>query len=396
MKKSLLALAVLGAFASAAQAQTSVTLYGILDAGLNYTNAQNAANDSVLRYTANEISSRWGIRGSEDLGGGLSVTFGLENGFNLGSGVMNGAPAAPGSGASNPQAAGKLFDRGANVGLRGSWGHVQLGRIGFSPFIDSQLAIDTNSFSNFASLNNLAFVFGSNISGANQATMMYWVDNALKYTSPNMSGFTVSGLYGLGQAAGNTTRNRTVSLGATYVNGPLAIGAGYYDSKNAAALYAGVAGNGSALASVAQTALATQLATVTAADDSVVRASQIGVKYNFGQFALGLNYSNYKNPSLSTTYNTDYWNLGGTYSITPTLLLTGNYIRRQDKNLSSNNGNLYKVGVKYTLSKTVFAYADLGRATNSATGQWGVLIGQATGVAGQSQTALAAGLVKFF
>src|SRR4051812_44913153 len=83
MKKSLLALAVMGAFASAAQAQTSVTLYGILDAGLNYTNAQSATNDSVLRYTANEISSRWGIRGSEDLGGGLSATFALENGFNL-------------------------------------------------------------------------------------------------------------------------------------------------------------------------------------------------------------------------------------------------------------------------------------------------------------------------
>jgi predicted porin len=396
MKKSLLALAVMGAFASAAQAQTSVTLYGILDAGLNYTNAQNAANDSVLRYTANEISSRWGIRGSEDLGGGLSATFGLENGFNLGSGAMNGAGAAAGSGASNPQAAGKLFDRGANVGLKGGFGHVQLGRIGFSPFIDSQLAIDTNSFSNFASLNNLAFTFGSNVSGANQATMMYWVDNALKYTSPNFGGFTGSFLYGLGQTAGNTTRNRTMSAGLTYVNGPIAIGAGYYDSKNAPALYAGVSSNGSALATAGQIAALAAQTAATNADDSVVRATQIGGKYKFGNATVGLNWANYKNPNLSTTYNTDYWNLGFTYNITPALLLSTNYIHRQDKNLSSSNGNIYKVGVKYTMSKTVFAYADLGRATNGSTGQAGVLIGQATGAAGQSQTALAAGVVKFF
>ncbi len=351
MKKSLLALAVMGAFASAAQAQTSVTLYGILDAGLNYTNAQNAANDSVLRYTANEISSRWGIKGSEDLGGGLSATFRLENGFNLGSGVMNGGTLAAGSGATNPQAAGKLFDRGADVGLKGNFGHVQLGRIGFSPIIDAQLAFDTNSFSNFASLNNLAFTNGSNVSGANQATMVYWVDNALKYTSPNFSGFTFSGLYGLGQTAGNTTRNRTVSAALTYVNGPLAVGAGYYDSKNAPALYAGLSSNGSALASVAQTALLAAQAAATAADDSVVRGSTLGAKYNFGVWTVGLNWTNYKNPNLSTTYNTDYWNLGATYNITPALLLTGNYIRRNDKNTSTNNGNLYKIGVKYTMSK---------------------------------------------
>jgi predicted porin len=396
MKKSLLALAVMGAFASAAQAQTSVTLYGILDAGLNYTNAQTAANDSVLRYTPNEISNRWGIRGSEDLGGGLSATFALENGFNLGSGAMNGAPAAAGATGSNPYLAGKLFDRGANVGLKGGYGHVQLGRIGFSPFVDSQLAIDTNSFSNFVSMNNMAFTAGSNVSGANQANLIYWVDNALKYTSPNFGGFTFSGLYGMGQQAGNTTRYRTVSFGGTYVNGPFAIGAGYFDSKNNAGLYGGLLASGVAAATAAQTTAAAQVLAATTADDSVIRASQVGGKYKFGNHTIGLAWANYKNPSLSTTYNTDYWNLGYTFNITPALLLSTNYIRRQDKNTSTSNGNLYKVGIKYTMSKTVFAYADFGRATNGSTGAMGVLIGQGTGAAGQSQSALAAGVVKFF
>src|ERR1035437_4012216 len=130
MKKSLLALAVLGAFASAAQAQTSVTLYGIVDGGILYASGKNANGDKSWAYTSGiESTNRWGIKGSEDLGGGLRGTFALENGFSSATGGMLGAPAG---GANNPNSVsgltGKLFDRGATVGLAGNFGSITGGR----------------------------------------------------------------------------------------------------------------------------------------------------------------------------------------------------------------------------------------------------------------------------
>src|SRR4051812_48614424 len=111
MKKSLLALAVLGAMASAAQAQTSVTLYGIVDGGLLYRSGLPAVvgtgTDSAWSFGSGiEATNRWGIRGSEDLGGGLSATFALENGFASGTGGFLGSGATT-------AISGKLFDRGA-------------------------------------------------------------------------------------------------------------------------------------------------------------------------------------------------------------------------------------------------------------------------------------------
>src|ERR1700744_1973060 len=87
MKKSLLALATLGAFAGAAHAQSSVTLYGIVDAGLQFVN--NSGGHHLYQATSGNVQgSRWGLRGTEDLGGGLKAIFVLGNGFNIFSGKL--------------------------------------------------------------------------------------------------------------------------------------------------------------------------------------------------------------------------------------------------------------------------------------------------------------------
>jgi len=114
MKKSLLALAALGAFASAAHAQSSVTLYGIIDAGLTYVN--NVQGNSLWAMQSGILQgSRWGLKGSEDLGGGLKTVFQLENGYNVFSGKL-------GQG-------GLDFGRQAYVGLSStSFGTVTVGR----------------------------------------------------------------------------------------------------------------------------------------------------------------------------------------------------------------------------------------------------------------------------
>ena len=114
MKKTLMVAALTGVFATAAHAQSSVTLYGLIDAGITYTN--NQQGHSNWKATSGSVNgSRWGLRGSEDLGGGLKAIFTLENGFN----IMNGT---------NGQG-GREFGRQAFVGLSSDqFGAVTLGR----------------------------------------------------------------------------------------------------------------------------------------------------------------------------------------------------------------------------------------------------------------------------
>jgi predicted porin len=105
-----------GLFSASAFAQSSVTLYGVLDTGVEYVSHANAAGGYVVRMPGitGELPSRWGMRGSEDLGSGLKASFVLESGFN-----MRGGDSGQG---------GRLFGRQAWVGLEGPWGALSFGR----------------------------------------------------------------------------------------------------------------------------------------------------------------------------------------------------------------------------------------------------------------------------
>jgi len=120
MKKSVFALAALTAMAGTtatltAHAQSSVTVYGIIDTGLTYTSKVGATNSSRFSLDSGDMAtSRIGFKGVEDLGGGLSAIFNLENGFNNDTGGLG--------------TANTLFDRKSVVGLSGAFGTVTLGR----------------------------------------------------------------------------------------------------------------------------------------------------------------------------------------------------------------------------------------------------------------------------
>ena len=114
MKKSLLALAVLGAFAGAASAQSSVTVYGIVDASIS--SIDSGAERTLGMDSGNNSASRIGFKGVEDLGNGLKGEFVLENGFDVSTGE------------SANDNAGKAFSRLAYVGLNGGFGTVRMGR----------------------------------------------------------------------------------------------------------------------------------------------------------------------------------------------------------------------------------------------------------------------------
>ena len=205
MKKSLIALAVLAA-SGAAMAQSSVTLYGVLDTGVSYFKG----DDSVygLTKTGGNVNSRLGFRGVEDLGNGLKATFNLEAGFNVddGTGYL---------GKFGPDDTGLQFRRTSTVGLAGNFGEVRFGRM----LTSSYLAVSRyDAFGDTGAGASLAWNPG-NTGYAPRA------ENAISYTSPNFSGFKIGAEYGFGEQQ-KASDSRYVGIGATYDNGPLSLGLG--------------------------------------------------------------------------------------------------------------------------------------------------------------------------
>lgn len=219
-KKSLTVLAVLGAFAGTAMA-ADVTVYGVVDAGLAYThdkttvnakiNAQelkdSVKNDEFRMDSGNNSATRFGIRGTEDLGNGLQVGFILENGFDADTGALTTDDT--------------IFDRQATLSLSDNFGTVYMGRM-------STLISDTGSVGFYGSM---ASAFGSgwssNIAGhtAVNATYQTRYNNAVTYVSPEFAGTKIYAQYAMGDDEENTIRNdRYAALGAEWKAGPMDFG----------------------------------------------------------------------------------------------------------------------------------------------------------------------------
>jgi len=202
MKKSLLALAVLGAFAGAASAQSSVTLYGLVDMGFQRNDPKASGVTSVNRLVSGvQSGSRWGLRGSEDLGGGMRAIFTLESGVNVDDG-------SSGQG-------GLLFGRQAFGGLAGGFGQVTFGR---------QMVVG-------AAVSTIADPFGNGFGMAAYSTTSrsgapLRINNLALYSTPNLGGFVFMGGYFFGELAGaSSSRSSGYSVGAMYTAGPLSLGA---------------------------------------------------------------------------------------------------------------------------------------------------------------------------
>lgn len=210
MKKTLLAAALLAGFAGVAQAETSVTLYGIIDTGLGYNKISGAAVDGADGSKIGMINgvqngSRWGLRGSEDLGDGLRAVFQLESGFDSGNGT---------SGQGN-----RLFGRQATIGLASdSWGRLDFGR---------QVNITSKYFWQIDPF-GAAFT-QSNIGVAFSAANTYRLDNLVMYQTPSFDGFQFGVGYSFNADATDANgtgfrtadNTRAVTAGLRYVNGPL-------------------------------------------------------------------------------------------------------------------------------------------------------------------------------
>ena len=210
MKKSLIALAVLAA-SGAAMAQSSVTLYGVADVYLGSAKTDNGlANGSVTQTVINSGNfngSRWGLKGTEDLGGGLKANFQLESGFNIDTG-------------SSAQG-GLLFGRQAWVGLSGGFGAVKVGRV-YTAYDDVNGQFNGAFDSSFSPSGNVMKSTGY----ASRA------NNGLRYETPAFGGLTAALTYGLGEnAAPGVDAGSNTALNVAFASGPISASLGYQVEK---------------------------------------------------------------------------------------------------------------------------------------------------------------------
>ncbi|MGU7770466.1 porin [Burkholderia sp. MR1-5-21] len=208
MKFKLLAVPVGMLFCGTALAQSSATIYGILDTAVTYVN--NARGASLTALTAGPLKgNRLGFIGSEDLGGGTRALFRLENGFS----ALNGSLGQGGA----------MFGRQAYVGLSGAFGTVTLGRQ-YDSVVDYVGALKAGG--------DTAGAYANHPGDIDNTGNNFRVNNAVKYSSPDFAGLTVGGVYSLGGVAGDYRRKRIYSLGARYVHGAVQLGVAYLNAQD--------------------------------------------------------------------------------------------------------------------------------------------------------------------
>jgi GBP family porin len=217
MKLKGLTIAALALFTGAAHAQSSVTLYGLIDAGVAYTNSVNTSTTanrgaSEFQMASGLMStSRWGIRGSEDLGGGLHAVFQLENGFLVNNGALKNSVKGQ---------VPDLFGRQAWVGLSADkYGAVTLGRQ--YDFIVDYVAPQAATGAGFGG--NLAAHPFDNDDMDNSMRL----NNSVKFSSATFAGIKVGAMYAFSNSAGAAGNGNAYSLGAHYAYGGLNVGAAY-------------------------------------------------------------------------------------------------------------------------------------------------------------------------
>ncbi|WP_248320549.1 porin [Caballeronia sp. Sq4a] len=345
MKKSLLALAALGVFAGAAHAQSSVTLYGIIDAGFAYSNNVNGQKLYSMS-SGNVQGSRWGLRGTEDLGGGLKALFVLENGFN----VFNGRLGQGGS----------EFGRQAYVGLStAQFGTVTLGRQ-YDSVVDFTGAFEVGS--------QWATYYGAHPGDLDNMNNSNRVNNAIKFTSANYAGFSFGGLYSLGGNAGQFNRNQIWSVGLGYSQGPLQLGAGYLNVKDPNYSFFG---NTPASSTTGSNMAGSRVYSgyASAHTQQVISA---GAAYTFGAATVGATYSNTQFKDVGTEAGTGLnpaGYTGGTgkfhnaeinfkYQLTPALLVGAAYDYTKGYGLGNAKYHQGMLGADYFLSKRTDVYID--------------------------------------
>jgi predicted porin len=307
MKKSILALALIGAFSGAAFAQSSVTVYGIVDMGVQRDDNGTSANSTKYSLDSGAQSgSRLGFKGTEDLGSGLKANFVLEMGI------------LADTGASDQKGLG--FGRQAYVGLSGDFGTMNLGRQKSLTYVASE-TIDPFGVGLAGNMNRL---FGT----------VTRRDNAATYVTPNMSGFSAAGQYGFGEVAGNNTANSVGAVSATYSAGPVFASIVYEKAKDAVG--------------------------VKAADGE---KTLVGGTFDFGMAKAHAAYELLKGGEAATEVKKNVWMIGATVPVGAGAVVA-DYTRITNSTVANANANQWALGYTYNLSKRTNLYTSYSQTKN--------------------------------
>ncbi|MEM5439425.1 porin [Paraburkholderia diazotrophica] len=335
--RNVLAASVLSACVVPAMAESSVTLYGVIDEGFDFTN--NVGGSKVYELQSGYVQgSRWGLKGAEDLGGGLKAVFQIESGFD----VNNGKHAQ----------GGLMFGRQAYVGVTSdTYGKVTLGRQ-YDSLVD--FLAQTTANGNWA-----GYLFSHPYDNDNTDNT-FRVNNTVKYTSPSLAGFQFGGTYSFSNDT-NFANNRQYSVGAQYTNGALLIAASYLQANNPSSTTTGAINNGGD-----ENFLGERL-----------RIFGAGINYTIGSATLGFAYTNtdvaqplstsyvgaITPPAGSTLSSLRFQNfeLNGKYQFTPAFFVGAMYTyTRADFNATTGklHPNYQSIGLMadYNLSKRTDLY----------------------------------------
>jgi predicted porin len=305
-----------------AHAQSSVTLYGALDASILYTNKNlnkttGGNSGSAVAFTdSGQEPSRFGLRGVEDLGGNMKAIFTLESGFSTANG---------GLGNSNWN----FFGRQAFVGISGDYGTVTAG-LQYSPFVVAQFESDPRALMGFASLLEISSAFVGVTGGYNS--------NAIVYKSPRIAGLQGSAMLALGGQAGDFQAGRQYAGSLIYQAHELLL---------TAALYSGNPG-GSASGSIPPSTVS-------------FFGRNLGASYKFGKLTVKAAFNSY---NIQQSFNAYIYSAGLSYAITPGLFIDGAGYEVRDENNPNNHALVAASSLEYLISKKTTVYTQVGFVNN--------------------------------
>lgn len=372
--KERLTVTLLGAIAaigcsSYAHAQSSITLYGVLDEFVGFQSATVGGKSTRLYALGNngEMTSRWGLRGYEDLGGGYRTTFDLESGFD------------PGTGKQQNQY--RFFDRQAWVGIAAPYGEFRFGRQNTPMFAWS---------GNMDAFGSATYASGYN----NFANWLARVDNDISYLSPKFGTTQVELHYSVGGQAGTLAGNAVYQAGMQTSLGPVYLAAAYLNAANA---------------------------TVT----NRVQEIMAGGNFDYGRGKIYFGYFRANDVISATTGNAlsnpagkydpavgpvgnvpgnwhSTYSLSADYRFSPFLSAGAGYAFVKDSSALGNNARQVSAIVNYDLSKRTRVYGVVSHLSNSGTAQYkmtgaSITTGSfLTPDGGQSETGVQVGIRHLF
>ncbi|AMV48352.1 porin [Paraburkholderia caribensis] len=345
-------------------AQDNVTLYGIIDSGLNYTNNIQSSRTASGFVGGRQVAmieggsaglqgSRWGLRGTENLGGGLTALFVLESGFYSNNGVLN--------------QGGAEFGRQVYVGLTNSLGSVTLGRQ-YDPVVDL--------YGPFLAAPQWGGYMTSHPSDLDNALNTRRINNSVKFRSSTYRGLTVEAITSLGGTAGSFSHNWIWGAGAGYAAGPFSVGAGYLHVRDPNTSFFGANPN----AGPATSNNLGSFGSPTSPETNPVYAgyssarrleiAAVGAGVNIGAASVNLAYSNTRFEDMGSSSGPNSLGYRGTaafnnvevnarYRLTSSLLVGIAYDYTRNAGAGGKDGanyNLFSAGADYFLSKRTDVY----------------------------------------